>query len=244
MELHTWIPRRKTTRNFSMEPVSAQELQRIRDFIGSCQPLVPGIRVRAEIIGIDAVRCILPWKTPHYIAVFTEDAPHAWENAGFLFQQVELYIQSLGLGTCWLGMGHLNPRGQQAAPEEDGLQFAIMMAFGRGKGQLLRNSVQEFRRKTMTEITDREDDRLEPARLAPSSVNSQPWYFVHGEDGAIHAFCALQGLLKQTMLGRMNRIDIGIALAHLYLSHPGFRFFTASPPPVKKGYGYIGSFQL
>ena len=108
MDLSSLIDRRKTTRSFSMTPVSEPVLEEIRSFINRCSPLVPGLRFRAEIIGIDAVRCILPWKTPHYIAVFTEDAPLALENVGFIFQQVELYIQSLGLGTCWLGMGRLD----------------------------------------------------------------------------------------------------------------------------------------
>ena len=49
----------------------------LSSLIDRCSPLVPGLRFRSEIIGIDAVRCILPWKTPHYIAVFTEDAPLA-----------------------------------------------------------------------------------------------------------------------------------------------------------------------
>ena len=244
MDLHTWIPRRKTTRSFTMEPVDDETLQRIRNFMDGCQPLVSGIRVRTEILGIEDIRCILPWKTPHYIAVFTEEKPLALENVGFLFQQTELYLQSLGLGTCWLGMGRLNPRGEHAAPEADGLQFAIMLAFGHGKGELLRNGPHEFRRKALREITDREDPRLEPARLAPSSVNSQPWYFVHGEDDTVHAFCALQGLLKQTMLGRMNRIDMGIALAHMYVAEPEtFRFFRAENPPPVSGYTYIGRFE-
>ena len=244
MELASLISRRKTTRSFSMEPVDEAVLRQIRDFISRCRPLIPGIRVRADIIGIDSVRCILPWKTPHYIAIFTEDVPLALENVGFLFQQAELFIQSLGLGTCWLGMGKPDPRGSDASPEKDGLQFAIMMAFGRPKGTLLRSGAAEFRRKALSEISDRPDPRLEPARLAPSSVNSQPWFFIHDGDD-IHALCALQGILKQTMLGRMNRIDMGIALAHLYLSNPeSFQFFSAAQPPAKKGCAYIGSFRL
>ena len=243
-ELSELIHRRKTTRSFSMEPVAEAALQQIRDFIPRCRPLVPGIRVRAEIIGIDSVRCILPWKTPHYVAIFTEDTPLALENVGFIFQQLELFIQSLGLGTCWLGMGRLDPRGSDAPQEADGLQFAIMIAFGRPKGTLFRSGTAEFRRKALHEISDQPDTRLEPARLAPSSVNSQPWFFLHDGDD-IHAFCALQGILSKSVLGKMNRIDMGIALVHLYLSYPeSFQFFSAAQPPAKKGYSYIGSVRL
>ena len=90
MELHELISRRKSTRSFSMEPADDTDLRRIRDFAALCRPLYPELPVRLELIGIDAVRCILPWKTPHYIAVFIEDAPLAPENVGFIFQQVEL----------------------------------------------------------------------------------------------------------------------------------------------------------
>ncbi len=51
MELSELICRRKTTRSFSMEPAADTDLQQIRDFLPRCRPLVPDIRVRAELIG-------------------------------------------------------------------------------------------------------------------------------------------------------------------------------------------------
>jgi len=37
---------------------------------------------------------------------------------------------------------------------------------------------------------------------------------------------------------------MGIALAHLYVSHPDtFQFFVVEAPTVK-GYGYVGSFSI
>ena len=41
----------------------------------------------------------------------------------------------------------------------------------------------------------------------------------------------------------MNRIDMGIVLAHLYVANEeSFRFFKAENAPGVPGYGYIGSF--
>ena len=72
--------------------------------------------------------------------------------------------------------------------------------------------------------------------MAPSSVNSQPWYFTH-EGDTIHAYCT-----KASIIPDMNRIDMGIALAHMYVANPEtFRFFRAETPPEKPGYAYIGS---
>ena len=97
-----------------------------------------------------------------------------------------------------------------------------------------------YKRKSLSEISDQEDKKLEPARLAPSSVNSQPWYFIH-EDDKIHVYCVNQKLLKY--LGNMNRIDMGIALTHLYTANPDtFQFFRSTPKTNLQGYYYIGSF--
>lgn len=49
-----------------------------------------------------------------------------------------------------------------------------------------------FKRKSMEQITDRPDAKLEPARLAPSAVNSQPWFFAH-EGDTIHVWCSKKG---------------------------------------------------
>ena len=124
------------------------------------------------------------------------------------------------------------------------MSFFIMISFGHPKGELYRESTAAFKRKPLREISDREDTRLEPARLAPSSVNSQPWYFVHDGD-TVRAYCIRSGLLKKGTPNLMNRVDMGIALAHLYIANPEtFRFFREENVPEVKKYTYTGSFVL
>ena len=60
----------------------------------------------------------------------------------------------------------------------------------------------------MEQITDTPDPGLEPARLAPSAVNSQPWHFTP-EGDTIHVNCSKKG----------SRLDTGIALAYLHVAH-------------------------
>lgn len=240
MQLSEMITRRKSIRKYKPEPVDAAEAAKIEAFCAAAKPLYPDIKVRTAIIGRERVKCILPWIPPQVIAIFSEEKEGYLENAGFLFQQLDLYLQTLGLGACWLGMGRLDKQAIDA--QNDGLQFVIMLAFGHPKEDLHRD-ISQFRRKALSEIADQADIRLEPARLAPSSVNSQPWYFTH-EGDTIHAYCAKQGLFAKA-LGDMNRIDMGIALAHLYAANPDiFRFFKADHLPERKGFGYIGSFTI
>lgn len=200
------------------------------------KPLYPEIKVRMDIVSRDKVKCICPWTTPQLITVYSEEADGYLENVGFLFQQMDLYLQSLGLGVCWLGMGKMNPKTAQCG---DGIQFVIMLSFGYPKGDQLRRDGKGFKRKSLAQISDREDSRLEPARLAPSSVNSQPWYFSH-EGDTIHVYCTWKG-----MGNYLNRIDMGIALAHLYVANADtFRFFQVENVPTVQGYGYIGSMTI
>lgn len=45
--------------------------------------------------------------------------------------------------------------------------------------------------------------------------------------------------------GREGHLDVGIALAHLYVNNEkSFRFFKAESPPEVTGYTYIGSYTL
>ena len=234
MTLQEMIYHRKSCRSFTGQPVDADMIEGILSF--ELKPLYPEIHVRMDIVSRNKVKCICPWTTPQVITVYSEEADGYLENVGFLFQQLDLYLQTLGLGVCWLGMGRMNPKN---APHVDGMKFVIMLAFGYPKGDQLRHDLKGFKRKSVAQISDKPNPKLEPARLAPSSVNSQPWYFTHEED-VIHVFCTAKGIVSY-----MNHIDMGIALAHLYVANEEtFRFFRTKQAATLPGYHYIGSVNL
>ena len=230
---------RRSCRSYSSEPLSRAELAEIEDFSKTLVPLDSKIQTAIQIVPADSVRFYFPWKAPQLIAFFSENKPGYLENAGFMLQQMDLWLQSQGLGVCWLGLGKL--KNQIQTP--DGMEFVILLAFGTPK-EPLSTAPRNFSRKTMAEISDREDPRLKCVRVAPSSTNSQPWYFTH-EGNTIHAFRSEAGLLRHAMLGTMNRIDMGIALAHVYVENPeSFSYRSAEPATIPAGHRYTGSFTL
>jgi nitroreductase len=238
MELRDMILRRRSCRNYTKTPVGEELLAKITAFAEKLTPLYPEIETAYRIVPAEQVRFYLPWKAPQLIAVFSRQEEGWQENLGFLWQQMDLYLQSLGLGCCWMGLGKLRHLPEDIA--ERGMRFGILLAFGHTEDGL-RPEGYVFKRKTMEQISDRPDPDLEPARVAPSSTNSQPWYFTHEED-SVHVFCHKGGLLKHKMLGDMNRIDMGIALAHLYVSDPErFQFLREKPGKLPEGYSYIGT---
>ena len=229
MTLHEMIFKRKSCRSFTGKPVDPEMIEKILSF--EPKSLYPDIKVRMDIVSRDQVKCLCPWTTPQLITIYSEETGGYLENIGFLFQQLDLYLQTLGLGVCWLGLGKMNPK---TSTEVSGMKFVIMLAFGYPKGDQLRHDLKGFKRKAMEKITDQADPRLEVARLAPSAVNSQPWYFTHAGD-TIHVHCSKKG----------SKLDAGIALAHLYVANEEtFRFFKAENVPEETGYHYIGSVTL
>ena len=243
MDMKDIIYRRKSFRSYSKELLSADILQEIEKSITEAKPLYPHIKFDWKIIGTDDIKCVQNWRAPHYIAMFTEETDGARENLGFIFQQVELYMQSMGIGSCWLGMGKPADAEIYNPDKHTDMQFVMMLAFGTPENEAYRSDIAEFKRKTLAEISDVEDTRLECARIAPSAVNSQPWYFVHDGD-IIHVYCITKYLIHK-VLGKMNKFDMGIALAHIYAENKEtFEFFRTENPKEIKGYYYIGSIKI
>lgn len=243
MDLKDMIYRRKSIRSYTNEPLNNEMIDEIHNFVESVDPLYPDIKVKMEIVERSQVKCICPWTTPQIIIIFSEEKPGYLENVGFIFQQLELYLQSKGIGTCWLGMGKLTAEDVFAEAKENGLEYVMMIAFGHPKGNAMRDGKDAFKRKALADIADFPDEKLEPARFAPSSINSQPWYFVH-EGQWIHTYCSHKGVISKR-LGNTNQIDIGIALAHMFVANQEtFKFEKLVEVEEKKGYTYIGSFSV
>lgn len=62
---------------------------------------------------------------------------------------------------------------------------------------------------------------LEPARLAPSAINCQNWYFT-GDKNLIYAYSAKPGFLRSLVGGKYFLINVGIAICHLKIAAEHF----------------------
>ena len=107
MNLEDTIYKRQSIRSYDDSPLDNQTLDEIRDFIDNAKELNPNIKWSYEILPTENISTMMRWKAPHYIAIFSEEKENYYQNVGFIFQQVDLFLQSKGIGTCWIGMGHL-----------------------------------------------------------------------------------------------------------------------------------------
>ena len=169
MNLVNQIYLRKSCRKYVDEAI---DMGPIHDFISNVKPLNEKIDYRYEILKKNELNIKTRWKAPYYLTLYSEKKENYLENIGFVFQQVSLFLQSIDIGSCWVGM---------ASVKKKDPNFIIAIAFGKSNDKS--REVNSFKRKKLSKISDNDDDRLEPARLAPSAINSQPWYFKHTGDG-------------------------------------------------------------
>lgn len=239
MQLYDSIFKRKSTRKYLPDVLSEDQLSSIMEFVKGMKSLHPHIKTCIDLVDSSGTKGIVSAKSPHYLLLYSERKEGYLPNAGFLLQQADLYLSSLGLGSCWLGAA------KTKAPAKDGLDYVIMLAFGTPADNPHRNSISEFKRKPLNEISVGSDDRLEAVRLAPSANNSQTWYFICNND-CIQMYRKKQNIIKAAMYNSMNQIDMGIALCHLWLASEKqgrpFWFKTEEKdlPPVD-GYIWVGS---
>jgi hypothetical protein len=118
------------------------------------------------------------------------------------------------------------------------LPYVLALAFG-NPAEPLHRELSAFKRKPLSAINEGSDPRLEAARLAPSGVNMQNWYFI-ADSGSIHCYLKKPNPLVGLMFGKMNRIDLGIAICHISTESENFSF-AKMDASTRKGLIYVGT---
>jgi nitroreductase len=209
------IFKRKSVRKYDMTHLEDEILNEVSKKLNQLKHMYPDIRTEMKMVTEKDVKSLMQIKAPHYIMVFSEAREGYLTNVGFMLQQMDLYLSEKGLGSCWQGM----PKPTKEILSSSEFEFVIVLAFGKPMEPLYRKDVSEFKRKPLSEVTDipASDQIFEPVRLAPSAGNSQPWFFT-GDMKRIHAYGIKPGFIKALLFEKMNKVDMGISLCHLWLA--------------------------
>jgi len=218
-------------RKYDPTPLDAATIDAVRSEMEMVKSLHPDIKYSIEIT--NKLKGVFGVKAPHFLVFGSEEKDGSHENIGFIGQQLDLYFSANGLGSCWLGVS------KPIEAMESGLPYVIALAFGK-PAEPLHREVSEFKRKPLTAISEGNDQRLEAARLAPSGVNLQNWYFI-ADSGKIHCYLKKPNPLIGLMLGKMGRIDLGIAICHIAQESKNFSFTEEPNAQQHKGFEYVGS---
>lgn len=158
------------------------------------------------------------------------------EALGYSFEQLILYLTSLGFGTCWLG-GTFDRSGfAEAMKLREGDLFPAISPIGysQEKRRVMDSMVRWVAKSNQRQPWDTlffKDDfshpltqaeagdyvvPLEMLRLAPSAGNKQPWRVVQDKD--TYHFYEMRSM-KDSKLGiDIQRTDVGIGACHFHLA--------------------------
>lgn len=224
MTLYEAIFRRKSVRKYKDDEIEGRILEKIKRFGEDAISIRPDIRVKWKIFKASDknVQGIFQVKAPYYVALYSEVCEDYRKNAGCLMEQLSLYLHTMGIGSCYQG-------GARLKKDEEELELMMIMAFGHPAEPLERDRA-DFRRLDMRKLVrvhgtfgKLQRQILEPARLAPSAMNLQPWRYAVTEN-RIHLFVKKPGKVGYQKQLNMNLFDAGIAIAHMMITAEEFWF--------------------
>ncbi len=229
MNLYISIARRRSCRKYEPQPLTPAFLRKIESVIKEFESLFPDCPV--ELRFTDKVKGLFHVEAPHYLIIGGQGTPGEQENAGFLFEQLALWFDAMEIGCVWLGASKDAGPGGRATD-------MIAMAFGK-PAESVHRTKEQFKRKPIDQITNAPQNVcIQAAHLAPSGMNTQPWYF----EQQAQKFLVYKQKLRPpvSLIYKHSDIDMGIALCHYALAcketGAAFRFSRRDSLPDKAGY--------
>lgn len=205
--------------------LSVPELEAIQAQFSKLVPLKEDIRTEFRLVPRERTTCK---RGEFCILVYSERKDRFLNNAGYLAEQLDLWLASQNIGVCWYGMG------KPDEPVYHGLEFVIMLAVGKaGETNFRRDPAKIKRREPEAVWSGGHPGAAAVARLAPSACNTQPWRVT--EDGdRLHVWQVRgkRGMMPAGKVDGYNRIDMGIFLLflELCLEHENIRFLRELCP--------------
>lgn len=165
-------------------------------------------------------------------------------NAGMLMEQTVIWLTQQGVATCWLGGTFSRSEAAVLAGVKTDEKMPAVVAYGIAApnesvmSRVMKWAVKSKQRKPFDSLFEMPrgsefKEALEMMRLAPSSLNKQPWR-ARVSDDRIDFFV--------TADTESNRLDLGIGLGNFALTAPAGEFYL-QPDTIYQNYAYVISWR-
>ncbi len=249
---------RKSVRNYDGKPIPSEKIAAIKEYMADSENYksVYGSKVRFELLehgNVDTKNLIT--NAPAFVIVIIENNNRAIFDAGYVFEKFVLFLESLGLGTCYLNSGFQRDSVELETPLKDGevMILASPIGFEGGKKSfkakgcdafLKRNNGRDidqtfFANKEKEAIKDPElRDKMKYLTWAPSGLNTQPWRIIFEGDRA-HFYIDKKIAAKKRMGFDIHILDIGIIVCHYVIAFNKNVFKTEDNPTEYEDMDYV-----
>ena len=213
--LYPMIFKRKSFHLFrETDHISQAQLEQIAAQYKTFTPLVDNTQTAIRILPANNTTCKRGQE--YCILLYSERKDNYLQNIGYIGEQLDLYLASLGIGALWFGIS------KPDEPIYNGLDFVIMIAIAKVSEDNFRKDMYKSKRKSLDEIWNGEHYREigNIVRFTPSACNTQPWK-ITAEERTLTVYRykkpGKRGIMPANKVAHYNRIDIGIFLCFLEL---------------------------
>lgn len=260
MDILDAIRERRSVRSFSGEPLSEENRRLLLEAVEeSSSPFGGSITIRLKEFDLKegykpTTYGMISGAVDFFLLGIGSDEASAL-TAGFRFEQVVLKARELGLGTCWIAATFKGSEFDRGQVWPDGEKLRIVcptgfparqriiekitrLSFGSGKRRPFAELFFDGNFRQPLSSDSRFGLSLEMLRLAPSSVNSQPWRALVSGD-TVHFYYKPKSDLSV--------LDCGIGMCHFYeaekyRSYEGMFFKATDAPVPPENWRYIYSY--
>ena len=226
---------RKSVRSFDGRALTAEDRAALEEFIGALtSPFAVPVRFRLLDAAEHGLSSPVLTGERLYVAGMVDPVPGAEEAYGYAFEKLLLFAQSRGIGSVWIGGTMKREVFERAAQLAPGERMPCVSPLGYPAAKrsvretMMRKGIGADGRKKLGEIFFDGDfstplraegtleKLMEETRWAPSAVNKQPWRILR-RDGLWHFYEKHDKGYVNDATGDLQRIDVGIAMAHFML---------------------------
>lgn len=178
-----------------------------------------------------------------HIALLSEEKPGFRENIGYAGEHLVALMTDMGIATCWVAMPNLIGAAKKLLPKDELLNPVALITCGKA----METTTPSKKKLEVNDFTEGFADEIwrdlfDYVKIAPSACNSQPWR-MRTEKNKTWIYMSRQGLFKNLVLRELNRIDVGIAMAHLHMAAQAMdldiEFIEDKNAPAMKSCEYI-----
>lgn len=206
------IYERHSVRSYSDKRIEGEVLDKMMAAIDELQQ-ESGLRIEfhesSRKVFTSPMMKLIGWKgDPGYIVLAGKDTDVLDENCGYYGEKLVLYLQSIGLNTCWVGM--FKKGGLDIALSADE-RPVITIAVGYGN-----DSGKPHKSKAISEVCDVSDmplafrNGVDAALAAPTAVNQQK-FKISSVDG--------EPVITADGKGPFIKVDLGIVKYHFEVGY-------------------------
>ncbi len=214
------IPLRHSVRSYQPKPLSPEAIQALKQAMDQCFRNTP-LRIQLVTNEPTAFKGIASYGmfqgVENYLIIYKPQEGNWDEQVGYYGEYLVLTAQVLGLNTCWVGLTYKKVSSVFSSPPNYKIACVITIGHGTTQGSLhKKKSIERLSNYSPTSPSWFRQG-VEAARLAPSAINQQKFYFQLTNHFSGEGLPIIKAQRGYSLIG-YTKMDLGIAKLHFELA--------------------------